>query len=85
MSKKDKQRKSPTDERKPDTSKNIDNLDQIIERQRERERNLYPLRVSKTTVIYVTKKKVTKEYADKYNRDKLMRLRDEEKEKNGSF
>lgn len=85
MSKKDKQRKAPTDERKPDTSKNIDNLDQIIERQRERERNLYPLRVSKTTVIYVTKKKATKEYADKYNRDKLMRLRDEEKEKNGSF
>lgn len=74
MSKKDKQRKAPTDERKPDTSKNTDNLDLIIERQRERERNLYPLRVSKTTVIYVTKRKATKEYADEYNHDKLMRL-----------
>lgn len=85
MNKKDKQRKKPTDERKPDTSKNADNLDQIIERQRERERSLYPLRVSKTTVIYVIKKKVTKEYAEEYKRDKLMRLRDEEKEKNSSF
>lgn len=81
MSKKDKQRKAPTDERKPDTSKNADNLDQIIERQRERERNLYPLRVSKTTVIYVTKKKATKEYAEEYKRDKMMRLDRDGKEK----
>lgn len=81
MSQKNKQKKAPTDERKPDTGKNSDNLEEIIERQREQEKNLYPVRVSKTTVIYVTKKKVTKEYAEEYNRDKLMRLDRDGKEK----
>ena len=35
----DKKRKGPVEESKPDTTKNIENLDEIIARQREREKN----------------------------------------------
>ncbi len=71
----DKKRKSSVEEGKPDTTKNTGNLDEIIARQREREKNLYPVRVSGTTVIYVTKSKATRQYAEEYKRDKLMRLK----------
>lgn len=71
----DKKRKGPVEGSKPDTTKNTGNLDEIIARQREREKNLYPVRVSGTTVIYVTKSKVTRQYAEEYKRDKLMRLK----------
>ena len=81
MNNRDKLRKAPTEERKPDTSKNADKLDDIIRKQLEREKNLYPVRVSKTTVIYVTRKKATKEYAEEYKRDKMMRLDRDGKEK----
>lgn len=71
---KNKKRKSPVEERKPDVTANIGSLDEIIAKQRDREKKLYPVRISKTTVIYVTKKKATPEYAEEYKRDKLMRL-----------
>lgn len=61
----------PTKERKADTSKNDNDLTECIQRQLERERNLYPLRITGTTVIYVTKAKCTKEYAEKYKREKM--------------
>ena len=70
----EKKRKGPAEERKPDTTTNVSNLDEIIARQREREKNLYPIRVSGTTVIYVTRNKANSQYAEKYKRDKLMRL-----------
>ena len=73
----EKKRKGPAEERKPDTTTNVSNLDEIIARQREREKKLYPIRVSGTTVIYVTRNKATKatrQYAEEYKRDKLMRL-----------
>ena len=41
--------------RKADVAHNAGELDDYIEAQRERERNLYPLRINSTTVIYVTK------------------------------
>ena len=75
QNKRDKKRKGPVEENKPDTTKNIENLDEIIARQREREKNLYPVRVSGTTVIYVTNRKATRQYAEEYKRDKLMRLK----------
>ena len=75
QNKRDKKRKGPVEESKPDTTKNIENLDEIIARQREREKKLYPVRVSSTTVIYVTKSKATRQYAEEYKRDKLMRLK----------
>ena len=70
----EKKRKGPAEERKPDATTNVSNLDEIIARQREREKTLYPVRVSSTTVIYVTKSKATRQYAEEYKRDKLMRL-----------
>lgn len=57
--------------RKSDNNKNGKNVDDCISRQIERERNLYPLRINKTTVIYVTKNKCTAEYAEKYRKEKL--------------
>lgn len=75
QNKRDKKRKGPVEESKLDTTKNTGNLDEIIARQREREKKLYPVRVSSTTVIYVTKSKATRQYAEEYKRDKLMRLK----------
>lgn len=71
----EKKRKVPAEERKPDTTANEENLDEIINRQREREKNLYPVRISSTTMIYVTRNKATRQYAEQYKRDKLMRLK----------
>ena len=61
----------PTKERKTDTTKNGNDLSGYIERQRKYEERLYPLRINQTTVIYVTKEKQTKEYADWYRRERL--------------
>lgn len=82
---KDKKRKGPAEERKPDTTTNVSNLDEIIARQREREKNLYPIRISGTTVIYVTRNKANSQYAEEYKRDKLMRLKHESKEKENTY
>ena len=81
----EKKRKYPAEERKPDITVNTGNLDEIIARQREREKNLYPVRISATTVIYVAKNKATREYAEEYKRDKLMRLKYESKEKENTY
>lgn len=61
----------PTKERKADTTKNSNSLSEYIEHQKKREKRLYPLRINQTTVIYVTKEKQTKEYADWYRRERL--------------
>ena len=61
----------PTKERKADTTKNSNSLSEFIERQKEYEKQLYPLRITGTTVIYVTKDKQTGEYADCYRRERL--------------
>lgn len=61
----------PTKERKADTTKNSNSLSEFIERQKEYEKQLYPLRITGTTVIYVTKDKQTSEYADWYRRERL--------------
>lgn len=60
--------KDPMAPRKPDTTKNTEDLDSIIARQREREKNLYPVRINRTTVIYVRGKKRNASYAEKYER-----------------
>lgn len=66
-----KKQLAPMVERKADTTKNADGLDECIARQLEREKRLYPLRVSKTTVIYVPKCRQTREYAERYRREKM--------------
>lgn len=81
----DKKHKGPAEERKPDITVNTGNLDEVITRQREREKELHPIRVSSTTVIYVTRNKATRQYAEQYKRDKLMRLKYESKEKENTY
>lgn len=58
----------PGVERKPDVSKNADvsQLDEVLQRQRLKEKNLFPLRINSTTVVYVTKDKCNAEYKEKY-------------------
>lgn len=63
--------KDPMIQRKSDNRKNGKDIDKYIEKQIKNERNLYPLRITKTTVIYVTKNKCTVEYAEKYRKEKL--------------
>lgn len=63
--------KDPLIERKGDNSANSPGVDKCVKKQREREKNLYPLRITPTTVIYVTKDKCTAEYAEKYRKEKL--------------
>lgn len=63
--------KDPMIERKGNNSDNAPGVEACVLRQREREKNLHPLRVSPTTVIYVTKYKCTPEHAEKYRREKL--------------
>lgn len=58
--------KDPLIERKADTTKNGKKLEECISAHRKREKNLFPLRINRTTVIYVTKDKCTPEYAEKY-------------------
>lgn len=55
-------------QRKADVTKNAEGLDDYIEAQRDRERNLYPLRINSTTVIYVTKGNCTEAYAEKFRK-----------------
>lgn len=58
--------KAPLPDRykKVDTSINGD-AERLVEEHREVEKRLYPLRIDHRTVIYVTKDKCTKEYAQK--------------------
>ena len=63
--------KSPIEERKPDLEVNGSKINEAIARQREREKHLFPLRIDKTTAIYVTKEKCNPEYAERYKREKL--------------
>lgn len=57
---------------KADTRRNSSDLTECINNQLDREKNLYPLRISHNTVIYVTKDKCTNEYAESYRR-RIMR------------
>lgn len=60
--------KDPIIERKSDNCKNGKKLEECVKAHKKRERNLFPLRINRTTVIYVTKDKCTPEYAEKYER-----------------
>lgn len=56
--------------RLPEQYKKIDNTvngdaELLAEKHKEIEKNLYPLRIDNRTVIYVTKDKLTPEYAEK--------------------
>lgn len=54
-------------ERKADTTQNEDlsKIEKMIKKQREKEKNLFPMRLNARTIICVTKDNRTVEYADK--------------------
>lgn len=56
----------PPERKKADTSKNSDKLEEAIQRHMQRQKHLYPLRINKTTVIYVIKSKCNEAYAEQY-------------------
>ncbi len=60
-----------SENRKPDTTKNQDDLDDFVQRQMRKEKHLFPLRITSTTVIYVTKEKCNAAYAERYRRERL--------------
>lgn len=60
--------KNPIEQRKPDLEVNGSKVHEAILRQREREKHLFPLRINKTIVIYVTKNKCNPEYAEEFKR-----------------
>lgn len=51
---------------KPDTSSNCDGMEEVISKCMNKEKRLYPLRINKTTVIYVTKNKLNERYRQEY-------------------
>lgn len=53
---------------KPDTKVNDGSLDAVIERFRQKERTLFPLRINKQTVIFVARKKCNEQYRQEYLR-----------------
>lgn len=60
----DKHKRLPEQCKKVDTSVNGD-AELLAEKHKEIEKKLYPLRIDQRTVIYVTKDKLTTEYAEK--------------------
>lgn len=56
----------PPELKKADSSKNADNLEEVIQKHMQGQKRLYRLRINKTTVIYVTKKKCNEAYAEEY-------------------
>lgn len=60
----DKHRRLPEQCKKVDTSVNGD-AEHLAEKHKDVEKKLYPLRIDKRTIIYVTKDKLTLEYAEK--------------------
>lgn len=67
--------------RKIDTTVNGD-AEMLVEKHREFEKKLYPLRIDKRTVIYVTKDKLTPEYVE-MSRKKLLHQEDDLKQRRG--
>lgn len=56
--------KSVSEERKLDMNKNGDKMLHFVEQQKKKEKKLVPLRVDSKTVVLVSAKKATKEYAE---------------------
>ena len=58
--------------RKPDSLKKSEIPEELIQKQQKRERSLYPLRINRQTVIFVTRDKCNESYRNAYiERQKL--------------
>lgn len=60
--------KNPMTERKPDTERNAAGLEKYIERQREKETRLFPLRINERVTILVPKEKCNRKYAEAFRK-----------------
>lgn len=63
--------KSPMANRKINMEENPKGVENLVLKQKQRERHLFPLRINKQTVIYVARDKCNKEYAERYKKEKL--------------
>lgn len=63
---KNKRQVMPDKYNKIDSSKNTDGLDEAISRYMSKAKRLYPLRINKNTVIFVTKSKCNEKYRQSY-------------------
>lgn len=78
---KKRQANLPDDKKKIDTSVNGD-AEQLAEQHKEVEKRLFPMRIDHRTVIYVTKDKLTPEYAEEKRRQ-LSSVHEVEKKSGG--
>lgn len=78
---KKRQANLPDDKKKIDTSVNGD-AEQLAEQHKEVEKRLFPMRIDHRTVIYVTKDKLTSEYAEEKRRQ-LSSVHEVEKKSGG--
>jgi len=56
---------------RPDLSENPDGIDEVIERQRLKEKSLHMVKVSHNTWIVVPSRKNNPEYIERYKREKM--------------
>lgn len=77
----DKNKRLPEQYKKVDTSINGD-AEHLAEKHKDVEKKLYPLRIDSRTIIYVTKDKLTPEYAEK--KRKSMNLERKVEKKGGT-
>lgn len=56
---------------KIDTLKKADKVEEEINAQKAKERKLFPLRISRTTIILVPRKKCNDEYAEWYREHRM--------------
>lgn len=63
-----KHRKPEAGERKADTTRNSEGLDELIRKQMQKEKKLHPLKINSTTYIYVPKRKCNEKYAEAYRK-----------------
>lgn len=63
--------KDPIQKRKIDPRSNADDVSEQAAIQAEKEKNLYPLRITKNVIILVPKHKCNEEYARQYREKKL--------------
>lgn len=77
----DKHKRLPEQYKKVDTSMNGD-AKHLAEKHKEIEKRLYPLRIDSRTIIYVTKDKLTPEYAEE--KRKSMNLKQSIEKKGGT-
>lgn len=64
-------KRNATHQPKQDSGHNADGLEAVIEKQRQKEKKMYMMRVSRNTWIVVPKKKANTTYATQYKQEHI--------------